>query len=170
MTNIKILKVNLDQVKQLQEISKLTFVESFAEYNSKENMSNYLAKNFSLEKLSLEISNPFSLFYFAKLDAEIVAYLKLNFSEAQTELKDKNALEIERIYVLKNHQRKNIGQKLLDFSEKLRIKNQFSYICLGVWEMNEKALNFYKKNDFVEFDKHVFTLGKDKQTDILMRK
>jgi ribosomal protein S18 acetylase RimI-like enzyme len=45
-----------------------------------------------------------------------------------------------------------------------------SYVWLGVWEENERALNFYKKNGFVEFDKHIFILGEDKQTDLMMKK
>jgi diamine N-acetyltransferase len=31
-------------------------------------------------------------------------------------------------------------------------------------------LNFYKKNGFVEFDKHIFRLGEEEQTDLMMKK
>lgn len=34
---------------------------------------------------------------------------------------------------------------------------------LDVWENNPKVLNFYKKNGFAEFDKHIFILGNDGQ-------
>ena len=39
------------------------------------------------------------------------------------------------------------------------------------WEFgkNQRAINFYKKNGFVEFDKHIFKLGKEEQTDIMMK-
>jgi len=43
-------------------------------------------------------------------------------------------------------------------------------VWLGVWEENPRAIKFYKKNGFVEFDKHTFVLGEDEQTDILMKK
>ena len=43
------------------------------------------------------------------------------------------------------------------------------YLWLGVWEENHRALAFYKKNGFVEFDKHIFKLGNDPQTDIMMK-
>ena len=45
-----------------------------------------------------------------------------------------------------------------------------SYVWLGVWEQNPRAIRFYEKNGFVPFDTHVFILGEDKQTDILMKK
>lgn len=57
------------------------------------------------------------------------------------------------------------------FDKALSIAKQthFKFIWLGVWEHNQKAINFYKKNGFVEFDKHIFKLGNDLQTDIMMR-
>jgi len=32
-----------------------------------------------------------------------------------------------------------------------------------------RAIGFYKKNGFSEFDKHIFRLGNDEQTDIMMK-
>ena len=43
------------------------------------------------------------------------------------------------------------------------------YVWLGVWEENPRAISFYKKNGFEEFDKHIFKLGNDEQTDIMMK-
>jgi ribosomal protein S18 acetylase RimI-like enzyme len=40
---------------------------------------------------------------------------------------------------------------------------------LGVWEENHRALAFYTKNGFIAFDKHIFRLGNDEQTDIMMK-
>lgn len=37
------------------------------------------------------------------------------------------------------------------------------------WVFGKKTQNFYKKNGFVEFDQHIFQLGDDKQTDIMMK-
>ena len=49
------------------------------------------------------------------------------------------------------------------------IREGFEVLWLGVWEHNEKALNFYKKMGFVIFDEHIFKLGDDEQRDYLMR-
>jgi ribosomal protein S18 acetylase RimI-like enzyme len=48
-------------------------------------------------------------------------------------------------------------------------KTNADYIWLGVWEENTKAINFYTKNGFAGFDKHIFKLGDDEQTDIMMK-
>ena len=46
---------------------------------------------------------------------------------------------------------------------------QLKYVWLGVWEENVRAIRFYEKNGFKTFDKHVFRLGSDEQTDIMMK-
>jgi len=45
-----------------------------------------------------------------------------------------------------------------------------SYVWLGVWEKNDKAILFYRKNGFYEVGTHFFFMGEEKQTDFIMRK
>jgi len=170
METIDIKKVTVNEIYQLQKISRQTFFETYSAVNTEENMKMYLEERFSMEKLTDELYNPESEFYFAEFDNKIIGYLKLNFGESQTEVKDNKALEIERIYVLKEFQGKKVGQLLYEKAMQIAIQKNAAYVWLGVWEKNPKAINFYKKNSFVEFDKHLFMLGNDKQTDIMMRK
>lgn len=169
MSSIQIQKVTLNDIDQLQKIGKQTFYETFSRGNSKENMTKYLDEGFFIKKLTTELNNNNSEFYFATLENHVIGYLKLNFGKAQTELQDGNALEIERIYILNNFHGKDVGQKLHDKAVQIARKKNVNYIWLGVWEENPRAINFYKKNGFVEFDKHVFKLGNDEQTDIMMK-
>lgn len=162
-------KIGLSEIEELQKIGKQTFSETFSDVNSEENMNEYLEDKFSVQKLTSELTNPNSEFYFAYTDDKILGYLKVNFAESQTELKDKSALEIERIYVLKESHGHKIGQILYDKAVEIARNYDLNYIWLGVWEENHRALNFYKKNGFVEFDKHIFRLGDDEQTDLLMK-
>jgi len=169
MTDIEIQKVTLNDIDQLQKIGRQTFYETFSAGNSEENMTKYLDEGFSLEKLTTELSDSNAEFYFATLDNHVIGYLKLNFGQSQTELQDDKALEIERIYVLKDFHGKSVGQILYDKAIHIARQKNADYIWLGVWEENSRAINFYKKNGFVEFDKHVFKLGNDEQTDIMMK-
>ena len=169
MRTIEITKVNLNEIDQLQKIGRQTFQETFSESNSKENMKSYLEKGFSKEKLIAELTEKNSEFYFSSIDGEINGYLKINFGDSQTELKDSRALEIERIYVSKEFHGKNVGQLLYDKAIKIAKQKDVEYVWLGVWEENPRAIRFYKKNGFIEFDKHIFKLGDDEQTDIMMK-
>ncbi|MBB6108630.1 Ribosomal protein S18 acetylase RimI [Mucilaginibacter lappiensis] len=169
MENLKIDHVKLDDVVQLQNIGRQTFTETFSAVNTEENMAKYIEVSFSLGTLAAELSNKLSQFYFAVLDGEVIGYLKLNFGQAQTEIKDNNALEIERIYVSKEFQGKKVGQLLYNKAIQIAQQVGVNHVWLGVWEKNHKAISFYKKNGFMEFDRHIFKLGTDDQIDIMMK-
>jgi diamine N-acetyltransferase len=169
MKTIKIVKISHTHLVQLQEIGRQTFAETFSSTNTEENMKAYLEEGFSNAKLSAELDNPNSEFYFATLNNTVIGYLKINFGLAQTELKDDKALEIERIYVLQEFHGKKVGQLLYDHAIHLAKEKKADYVWLGVWEKNHRAIQFYTKNGFVEFDQHIFVLGDDEQTDIMMK-
>jgi ribosomal protein S18 acetylase RimI-like enzyme len=170
MTEIVVKKASLEDAQTLTIIGKETFFETFAAGNTQENMEKYLEENFNVGKLQNEISNIDSLFYIA-WDANIpVGYLKLNLGSAQTELKDDNSLEIERIYVKSAYHGQKVGQLLYEKAVEVAKKQKKSFIWLGVWEENPKAIRFYEKNGFTAFDKHIFKMGEDEQTDIMMKK
>lgn len=169
MQDLEIRKVTSDDIYQLQTIGRQTFFETFSEGNTEENMAKYLEEGFSYEKLNEELKDINSETYFATHENEIIGYLKLNVGKSQTELKDDNALEIERIYVLNKFHGKNVGQKLYEKAVQIANWKNCNYLWLGVWEENSRAINFYKKNGFVEFDQHIFKLGNDEQTDIMMK-
>ena len=167
--NITILQINDSHIAALQQIGRQTFSETFAESNTAENMAKYLEEAYSYEKLSAELNDPNSIFYFAMMNQNVIGYLKLNMGGSQTELKDNDALEIERIYVLKDFHGKKVGQLLFDKAIEIAKAQHVAYVWLGVWEENKRALHFYTKNGFIEFDQHVFVLGDEAQTDIMMK-
>ncbi len=169
MADIEVKRITLNEITQLQKIGRQTFQETFSDANSEENMQKYLDESFSTEKLSAELNNKDSEFYFATLENDVIGYLKVNFGESQTELKDNKALEIERIYVSKEFHGKKVGQLLYDKAVEIARQKKNDYVWLGVWENNVRAISFYKKNGFVEFDKHIFKLGNDQQTDIMIK-
>jgi len=169
MELIETKKVTIRDIELLRKIGRQTFFETFSSANSEENMNQYLKDGFSIEKLAAELNVKNAEFYFAMLDDNVIGYLKVNFGASQTEIKDDKAIEIERIYVLKEFHGKKVGQILYDKAIEVAKNKNAEYVWLGVWEENPRAINFYKKNGFVEFDKHIFKLGNDEQTDIMMK-
>jgi ribosomal protein S18 acetylase RimI-like enzyme len=169
MKEIEIRRVAFDEIDQLQKISRQTFHETFSKVNTEENMAKYMTEKLSAETLSIELKNKNSEFYFAISGGKIIGYLKLTSGQSQTELNDIKSLEIERIYVLKEFHGKGVGQLLYQKAIKRSQETGLDSVWLGVWEENPRAISFYKKNGFVEFDKHIFRLGDDEQTDIMMK-
>lgn len=153
----------------LQAIGRKTFVETFAEGNSDENLAAYLEEGFSEDKLGAELQNENSQFYFALQKEDVIGYLKVNWGDAQSENQDPNALEIERIYVLQQYHGTQVGALLYEQALSIAQTRKAPYIWLGVWEENPRAIRFYQKQGFVEFGEHIFQLGDDAQRDVLMK-
>ena len=109
-------------------------------------------------------------FYFAYLKNELVGYFKLNKIAAQAEQFAEQSIELERIYVVEDFQNQGIGKlmllKAIEFAQKYKPK----FIWLGVWQENKNAVRFYEKLGFQKFGTHPYFIGKDKQTDWLMKK
>jgi len=168
MENILISQVKEANILELQKIGKQTFLESFGSDDSTSDMENYLAEKFSVEQLKKELNNSESFFYLLEIENEIIGYLKVNTGEAQTEDRHIESLEIERIYILSNYQGKKMGQLLFDKAIEIAKKQRINNIWLGVWEKNDRAIRFYKKNGLVEFDKHKFKFGEDEPINLMM--
>lgn len=160
----------LEDLQELQIISYDTFNETFKNQNSTENMSTYLEKAFTLEKLEKELSHPSSHFFFICVNREIAGYLKVNMNDAQTEEMGDDAFEIERIYVKETFKNQGLGKHMLDFAHNIAANHKKKRIWLGVWEKNYHALAFYKKHGFVQAGAHSFFMGDEEQTDYIMVK
>ncbi len=162
-------KIALGNVLLLQDISKQTFIDSFASQNTEENITHYVENAFSTQKLEIELKNKSSEFYFLLIDSEAVAYMKINFSNAQSDIKEEDAMEVERIYVHVAHQNLKLGTSLLDFAVKRARQESKKYIWLGVWEKNSRAISFYERYGFNKFSSHIYPIGDDPQIDWLLR-
>lgn len=162
--------LSVADIQPLKRLGEKTFFDTFVGTCSDEDMQRYLERNFNVAQLESELNHPGMLFYGAESGGELIGYMKLNFAEAQTELQDPSAVEIQRIYVLDSHHGTGVGQALYHQALTVAEQRQADYIWLGVWEHNQKAQRFYAKNGFVMFDQHVFMMGDEAQTDIMMKK
>lgn len=141
-------RITVAEVETLQKLSIETFSDTFKDQNSAQDLADYLKTAYDLSKLTAELNDPNSQFYFAYLDGQLAGYLKLNLNEAQSEQVAPNALEIERIYIRSAFKRHGLGRFLFQEALKLAQEENCSTIWLGVWEKNYPALAFYEKMGF----------------------
>jgi ribosomal protein S18 acetylase RimI-like enzyme len=116
-----------------------------------------------------ELENPNSEFYFIYLEKMLVGYFKLNDKDAQGEDYGNEALELSRIYILKEFQGQDIGRLTLYNITDMAKAKQKSWLWLSVWQLNDAAVRFYERHGFKKFDTQIFYVGKDAQLDWLMR-
>ena len=132
-------------------------------------MNDYYARRFNETTLRQELSDPEACWYFIEYRGALAGYLKVNSGGAQTELREEDGFEVERIYVLKALQGTGVGIALMEHAIKLGREMGKRYLWLGVYEENYRALRFYEKFGMKEFADHIFMMGKQPQRDVLLR-
>ncbi|EAR02706.1 GNAT family N-acetyltransferase [Maribacter sp. HTCC2170] len=162
-------KCGPEDINELTQVSIATFVDAFEKDNDPEDFKNYIDLAFNKTKLNKELKNPNTSFYFVFLEENLVGYFKLNQNEAQSDLKNMDSIELERIYVINEYQGQGLGLQILQEAKKLAKKTNKSYLWLGVWELNKAAIKFYERHGFSKFGMHPYYIGKDRQLDWLMQ-
>ncbi len=169
MDAVSLTPCRLSDLEVLRQVSLQTFREAFAAQNDPVDFNSYLREAFSTQKLRREMRNPETRFFFLYFREQLAGYAKINEGMAQTELQDPEALEIERIYVIKSFQGQGLGSWMLQSLKTLALEEGKEYLWLGVWEENKEAIRFYKRHGFVIFGRHPYYIGSDRQMDWMMR-
>ncbi|MBC7743808.1 MAG: GNAT family N-acetyltransferase [Flavobacterium sp.] len=169
---ITIRLVTFEDLELITNMGRRTFIEAFAHLNNPVHFNAYLNSHHVLEAVEIEFNNPKNQFYIAEVDFKPAGLCKLvlNENEGHPKLQKYTCLELERIYVLKQFQGRGIGNYLFKKAEEIGRDNNFEILWLGVWEKNLKAIEIYKKWGFSVFATHIFDLGGDLQTDLMMKK
>ncbi len=154
----------------IADISRQTFYETFAADNTKADMDKFLNEQFTSTRLISEVSLQENYFFLAYDNNEVAGYLKLRENKQSKLLTEKPSIEIARIYSIKKMIGKGIGKLLMQKSIDIAKQKQKQIIWLGVWEKNQRAIDFYHKWGFEKFGEQIFLLGTDLQTDLLMKK
>ena len=161
---------SMADVDELRAVSIETYTDTFGEFNSDENMRIYLEEAYNRDRLLAELAETNSQFFFLKKNNETVGYLKLNVGDAQTEPVGENLMEVERIYVPTAFLRHGYGTKLIQTAEEIARDLGVTGMWLGVWEHNQRALNFYGKMGFRHISQHSFFMADDEQIDLIYYK
>jgi ribosomal protein S18 acetylase RimI-like enzyme len=169
-STIRIRPAEKEDAALIADISRRTFYDTFAVYNTKENMDLYLSQQLTSESLVAEVEDPHNLFLLAHLDGQPVGYAQLKETVSQPGLGGAPAIEIVRIYTEQSTIGKGVGKALMIRCLEIAREKEKQWIWLGVWEHNQRAIDFYTKWGFEKFGEHVFVLGHDVQTDWEMKK
>lgn len=166
--NVSIEPVKSTELSQLVEVSHQTFYDTFHQQNSEEDMQLFLKTSFSEPVLAQEILVPGNYFFFARIEGYLAGYLKLSTLNKGT--LEAGALEISRIYVVKEKIGAGVGKALLTFAISFALNYHKTVLYLGVWEHNRKAISFYQNFGFKKIGEEKFLVGNDVQNDWVMSK
>lgn len=167
---ISVRTCNAKDVDALVALGIKTFRDTFDEYNNPENMMRYINDTFTKKIIEHELKQPGTAFFLAFDGRKAAGYAKVRSSYTPPELNGTPALEIERLYAHREYVGKRVGYMLMQTCLAYAKKKGVKTLWLGVWENNARAISFYERNGFTRFGQHTFMLGKDAQTDWLMKR
>ncbi len=169
-TMIEIREAKLQDISAMRAVAISSYIDTFASSNTQENMDAFLSDTYSLEKLEEEFIEKNSKLFLAFDGNDVVGFLRLRESDEVLKFLGKNAVELQRLYVLTSAHGKSVGRLLMEKSMIHANQNNYEWIWLGVWEKNYKAQKFYKNWGFEKFSEHTFWMGDDPQIDWLFKK
>jgi len=164
--------VTIQDLEDLTNLGRTTFIESYAHLDDPLHFEKHLERNHTMAVIEKEFHTARTHFFIARINDQAVGFCKLISDENEEHpfLKEYRCMELERMYVLKKFQGLQIGHALLGESLKFASKNNFEIIWLGVSEKNERAIKIYEQWGFMYFDTHLFDLGDEMQTDLMMKR
>lgn len=154
----------------LARMGRQTFHETYAADVSAEDMATFLRASFGPGKQAAELADPSTFFLIAEDGNTPVGYAKFQAGEPPTGTVPSSAIELARIYVLKEWIGRGVGSSLMQAGLSEAGRRGFKVMWLGVWEKNPRAIAFYRKWGFAEAGTQRFRLGAERHTDVLMQR
>jgi ribosomal protein S18 acetylase RimI-like enzyme len=154
----------------LAALAERTFRDTFADDNSTADMDAYVRDTFSLDRVRAELADGVNTFLLAFMDGETQphGYAKLRNATADRSVTGPDPVELQRLYVHPSTMGQGVGAALMRASLDAARSAGRRTLWLGVWERNARAISFYERWQFETVGEHVFRLGSDHQTDLIM--
>ncbi len=152
----------------LAEFAERTFRQTFASYNSAENMDLHCASSFGVDLQRDELSDPRQVIQLAEVKDELAGFMQLRLGRATASVDARHPAELHRIYVSGKWQGRGVAQELMRAAVAAAARSGCDWFWLGVWEHNPKAIAFYDKYGLKLVGEHPFMLGRELQRDVIM--
>ena len=152
----------------LAKLAARTFAETFAADNKPEDIENHLDSAYGLAQQTTEIQDSEAITLLAHREEPLVGFAQVRRKAAPSCVIGERPVELHRFYVLRSQHGTGLGGSLMQAARTAAQELGGHRMWLGVWERNARALAFYRKAGFVEVGNHVFMVGSDPQTDLVL--
>ena len=164
---IDIRRGTLNDASLLSQLSTTTFLDTFRGTCTDEEIEAFVQQHFNVDQVHKELQNENDFYFIAFAYKEPAGYMRMKEEESDVALIRKyKAIELKRIYVLREYHSKKVGAALMKFALQFAAEKNYEAVWLGVWEYNLKAQAFYKKWGFIDTGAtHDFPIGNTPQMD-----
>jgi ribosomal protein S18 acetylase RimI-like enzyme len=152
----------------LSVLAERTFRETFSSSNTLSDINAYCSGAFGVDFQRRELDDPSTSTLVAERDGDLIAYAQLVSHPAPASVVARRPIELKRFYVDRAFHGSSVSPALMRATQEHAEASGADVLWLGVWEHNPRAIRFYEKNGFQEVGEHLFTVGTDRQRDLVM--
>jgi diamine N-acetyltransferase len=154
----------------LAALGAKTFHDTYAAFNTPENMAMHVEATFTPAQQRAEIERSGGCILVAEAGTELIAYAAVTRDIVPPAVGDDHALEIKRFYVDRAWHGLGVAQRLMAQTCQAAAERGAATVWLTVWDQNPRAIKFYRNVGFSDAGVISFHLGNEEQTDFLMVK
>lgn len=154
----------------LSAFGRRVYHDTFAPDNNPADLAAYLDSAYTPERQLAEILDPGMVTLLLERDGRLAAFAQLRSTETEDCVVAAHPIELWRFYVDPAWHGKGLAAELMAAAEENARERGADTLWLGVWEKNPRAQAFYRKCGFSVVGSHIFVLGSDPQTDLVMSK
>jgi ribosomal protein S18 acetylase RimI-like enzyme len=149
----------------LAAFATCTFTDTYASHNTDEDMRAYLAGAYGVDHQTRELTDPEMITVLAESSNGIVGFAQLRRKAVPACITQSRPVEVYRFYVDQPAHGTGVAGRLM--AEAIGAARDLGgeHLWLGVWERNDRAIAFYRKQGFEDVGTQTFQLGADRQTD-----
>jgi ribosomal protein S18 acetylase RimI-like enzyme len=152
----------------LAELAARTFTETFAADNSPEDLDAHLRFAYGVQQQTAELEDLDTITLLAFRGEELVGFAQVRRKSGPSCVVGERPVELHRFYLAKAAHGTGLAAPLMRATRASAQELGGLHLWLGVWEHNPRAIAFYVKAGFVRVGSHVFVVGSDRQTDLVM--
>lgn len=152
----------------LAALAARTFAETFAAQNDPEHLRVFLEATYGIDQQTQELEDPNLVTLLAQRGDVLVGFAQVRRGPAPPCVTQAHPVELQRFYVDRPAQGTGLAHRLMTAVRETAIELGGEHLWLGVWELNPRAIAFYRKEGFVEVGTTDFYVGPDRQTDRVM--
>lgn len=148
---------------ELSQIASRIFLDTFLPNNLAKPVHDYVNAHLSKEAFLKTLSEDQYFTEGVFFENRLVGYIQLQINSK--EMYGNTPLELKRFYLLSDYHGKGIAGDMMNHVYEMAKGLGYKKMWLGVWEKNDRAVKFYKKNGFERISSHAFNMGGELQTD-----
>lgn len=141
-------KAEINDLENITVLKQQVWIATYAVEGLRKEFSNYVLSEFTLDKVRETILHKNKLLLVAQIENHIIGCIEIDFGSQCPISLEQNQPEIAVLYIFERYTRIGIGTELLiEALSKLK-KMNFKAAWLTAYHKNERAIEFYKRNDF----------------------